>query len=78
MSPSIFSSQGLRFYFYSREEPRVHVHVRGPEGKAKIWLEPEVVLAQNDGLTDKTLAVAVRIAEERRDEILEAWQKHFR
>ena len=33
MSPTIFKKNGLRFYFFSREETRLHVHVQGERGK---------------------------------------------
>jgi hypothetical protein len=40
MSPTIFREAGFRFYFFSREEPRMHVHVQCADGEAKFWLEP--------------------------------------
>ncbi|NJN37011.1 MAG: DUF4160 domain-containing protein [Nitrospiraceae bacterium] len=30
---------GFRFYFFSREEARMHVHVYCDRGEAKFWLE---------------------------------------
>jgi uncharacterized protein DUF4160 len=51
MSPTVFRSGGFRFYFFSREEPRMHVHVHHAEGEAKFWLEPEIALADNYGLS---------------------------
>lgn len=47
MSPTVFREGPYRFYFFSREETRMHVHVQGPDGEAKFWLEPSVELAQN-------------------------------
>ena len=47
MSPTIFRVGRLRFYFFSREETRMHVHVQHPTGEAKFWLEPEIELARN-------------------------------
>jgi hypothetical protein len=47
MSPTIFGDGSLRFYFFSREESRMHVHVKGSDGEAKFWMEPEIELAQN-------------------------------
>lgn len=38
MSPAIFREGGFRFYFFSREEPRIHVHVHGADGEAKFWI----------------------------------------
>ncbi|MGH7720123.1 MAG: DUF2442 domain-containing protein [Gemmatimonadaceae bacterium] len=53
-----------RFYFFSREESRPHVHVQHATGEAKFWLEPEISLAHNYGLTVQRLATAIRIARE--------------
>ena len=58
MSPTVFRSEGLRFFFFSREEPRLHVHVEGSKGEAKFWLDPELELAQNEGLTKAELSRA--------------------
>ena len=66
-----------RFYFFSREETRPHVHVQHVTGEARIWLDPRVELAQNYGLTEVRAAVAVRLAEEHQDEIRAAWKAHF-
>jgi hypothetical protein len=50
VSPTIFRKGGLRFYFFSREERRLHVHVQGARGEAKFWLDPEIELAEDYGL----------------------------
>lgn len=47
MSPTIFRESGYRFFFFSREESRPHVHVYCPDGEAKFWLDPELELARN-------------------------------
>jgi len=77
VSPTIFRSGGYRFYFFSREERRMHVHVHHETGEAKFWLEPEIAVAQNYGLSPARLAAALRLVEEREDEIRTAWQTHF-
>ena len=53
MAPTIFSEHGYRFFFFSREESRMHVHIVGPDGEAKFWIEPIVELAVNKGLSQK-------------------------
>ena len=65
------------FTFFSREEPKIHVHVQCPEGEAKFWLEPVVALAQNHGLSDQQVRAAQRLVEEHIGEIRSAWTKHF-
>ncbi len=77
MSPTVFRHGSFRFYFFSREEPRVHVHVGHPDGEAKFWLEPAIGLAENHGLTRRQVTKALRLVEEHEDEIRRAWHAHF-
>jgi len=42
MSPTIFRERGYRFFFFSLEESRMHVHVRSGNGEAEFWLESSV------------------------------------
>jgi hypothetical protein len=78
MSPTIFRAKGLRFFFFSLEEARMHVHVLGEEGEARVWMEPQIEVARARGLSDKTLGFALQQIEEREGEIREAWNRHFR
>ncbi len=77
MSPTVFRYRSYRFYFFSREEPRMHVHVFSPDGEAKFWLEPEIELAVSKGLKSVELSELLRIVEERQDEIRNHWRRHF-
>jgi len=78
MSPTIFREDGFRYFFFSREEPRMHIHVYSGDGEAKFWLEPEIELARNHRLSRKQLKRAEKTIEEKYDEFVEAWKKHFR
>lgn len=51
MSPTVLREGPFRLYFFSREEPRMHVHVSHPDGEAKFWLAPEVTVADSVGLS---------------------------
>jgi hypothetical protein len=55
----------------------MHVHVQCPDGEAKLWLEPIISLAHNNGLTDQQIRAAQHLVEARADEIRSAWRKHF-
>lgn len=77
MAPTIHRERGYRFYFFSREEPRVHVHVICADGEAKFWPEPEIELAKNYRLTRAQLREAEEISEEHRDEFRATWHRHF-
>jgi hypothetical protein len=50
-----FSVSQLPIFFFSHEEPRMHVHVISPDGEAKFWLEPKIELAVNKGLSTTEL-----------------------
>lgn len=77
MSPTVLRQGEFRFFFFSREESRCHVHVICPDGEAKYWLEPKVDLAQNQGLNERKLRAAQRVIEENYDAIRAAWRRHF-
>ena len=77
MSPTVFRHRNFRFFFFSREESRPHVHITCPEGQAKFWLEPIVSLAHFHGIQARVLKHLQLIVEERNNEILRAWKKHF-
>ena len=78
MSPTIFRESGFRFFFFSREEERRHVHVYGSDGEAKFWLEPEITLAKNYELSDPQLARIRKIVEDHKDELISTWDSYFR
>lgn len=77
VSPTVLRVRGFRFYFFSREEPRAHVHVQHADGEAKFWVEPSVELHANYGLGARRLAEAQKLVEEHVHEIRRAWAKHF-
>ena len=77
MSPTVFRWKEYRFFFFSREESRPHIHVRGVNGEMKLWLGPVVEIAYNHGLAaDQSFEIKKRV-EEKRDDIVEAWHTHF-
>lgn len=78
MSPTVLRYRNYRFFFFSREETRMHVHVSCPDGEARFWLEPVVALAEHYGLSTKQLKELQKIVERKRDEIVKRWHKHFR
>lgn len=77
VSPTVLRIRGYRFYFFSREEPRPHVHVQHAEGEAKFWLEPTVEVEGNYGLKPRRLAEALKLVEEHANEFRRAWSEHF-
>jgi hypothetical protein len=77
VSPTVFRELGFRFFFFSREETRIHIQVQGGHGEAKFWLEPEIELAENYGLRSGELSTILELIEEHQNEITNAWNEHF-
>ncbi len=67
--------KGYRFFFFSREETRMHIHVVCSGGEAKFWLEPEIELARNQKLLRAQLKEIEGIIEVHYDEFKNAWKK---
>jgi hypothetical protein len=72
MSPTGFRYKGYRFFFFSREEKQIHIHIHCADGEAKFWLEPTVSLADNYGLSTKQLRENQELIEEHKDDIIRA------
>lgn len=77
MAPTVLRDGQFRLFFFSREEPRIHVHVSHPDGEAKFWLTPSVHLATSVGLNQRLLREAQSIVENHLGEITNAWHSHF-
>jgi len=77
MSPTLLRHEGFRYFFFSREEPRTHVHVSGAAGEAKFWLEPTIELAWHNGLRSDQLSALQAVVMEHADAFRTAWIHHF-
>lgn len=78
MSPTVFREGGYRFFFFSREESRIHVHVVSDDGEAKFWLKPELELAKNYRYSRHQLKEIEAIIKEHYNDLINAWYKHFK
>lgn len=56
----------------------MHVHVVSGDGEAKFWLEPEIELARNHKYSRKKLKEIESLVEVHCNELVSAWQQHFR
>lgn len=77
MSPTIFREGPYRFYFFSREESRMHIHVSSGDGEAKFWLSPEIEPAEVHRLSQREVAKVGTIIRNHEQQIREAWERHF-
>jgi len=78
MSPTVFKYKGYRFFFFSREEERKHIHVHCADGEAKFWLEPKIELFQAYGVSQGQIREMKEQIEEHINAITDAWNTHFR
>jgi len=77
VSPTVLKEGPFRLFFFSREEPRMHVHISCPDGEAKFWIEPIVSLATYRGLGKNQLNQMQLLVEKHIHEIRKSWEKHF-
>ena len=77
MSPTVFREAGYRFFFFSREEERMHVHIVSGDGEAKFWLTPNIELAKKYHYSPKQLKVIESLIKEHLDELTNAWKRRF-
>ncbi|MBW4481519.1 MAG: DUF4160 domain-containing protein [Tildeniella torsiva UHER 1998/13D] len=75
--PTVLKVGAYRFYFFSREESRVHIHISCPDGEAKFWLEPDIELATNHKLSRVQLKQIEKLVEEHYDDFRNAWNHYF-
>ena len=75
--PTIIRIGGHRFYFYSHEpnEPP-HIHVDKDGKSLKAWLEP-VGLARNIGFRPHEINGILKLIEDNRAILVEAWHDYF-
>lgn len=77
MSPTVFREKGYRFFFFSREESRMHVHVVSGDGEAKFWLEPELQCEKSYRYSLQQLKEIESLIEDHYHELVGAWQSCF-
>jgi hypothetical protein len=74
--PVVLRHRGYVPFFFSNEgdplEP-VHVHVRGGGALAKLWVQPEVALAENHGFSGAQLREIESVVRDNVARIGSAW-----
>ena len=55
----------------------MHVHVTHADGEAKFWIEPEIEVAMNQGLSQKQVNDVLALVRTHRKKIVHAWHTHF-
>ena len=77
MSPVFRRESEYTFKIYSNEEERMHIHVIHGGHEAKYWLEPQVELAENNGIAEERLTKIKKIVERNADRFKEQFKEHI-
>lgn len=77
MSPKFLTAGSLVFKIYSREESRMHIHIIDGNKNAKVWLEPQIELAENKGFKEFEINRILKIVEENECDFTEKWKQYF-
>ena len=77
MSPTFKIERGYRFSIFSNEENRMHIHVFKDSNNAKIWLEPIIELAENNGFSEKELKKIMIIVSGNEDDFRARYKAHI-
>ena len=75
--PTVLKIKDYRFFFLSREELRMHIHVICPDGEAKLWLEPTIEIATSYKLSKVRLKEIEAMTNENVYIFKKAWEAHF-
>ena len=75
--PTVMRIGAFRFYLYSHEpnEPP-HVHIDRGEATIKVWLE-SCEVAKSRGFRAHEITAIVKLVEEHRETLTEAWHEYF-
>lgn len=74
--PTIMFIYGFRFFFYSKEESRMHIHVEYQGREAKIWLD-NLEIAENHGFYQFELNEIQKLTRKHEKAFKKAWISHF-
>ncbi len=74
--PTVMIIGAFRFFFYSREEERMHVHIELQGRVAKIWLD-NFEVAENYGFKDFQLNKIQRLVRKNEKRLKKRWIEYF-
>jgi len=77
MSPTFIYEKGYRFYIWSNEETRAHVHIYKDNNGAKIWLEPKIEIVENRGFSENELKQILQITKKNEIEFKRKYREHI-
>ena len=77
MSPIFKREHGYAFRIFSNEEELMHIHVMKDDCEAKVWLEPQIELVENDGFAQHEINQIIKIVQQYADDFRNQYQRHI-
>ena len=77
MSLVFHREEGYVFKIYSNEEERKHIHVMSAEKECKVWLEPEIQIAENFGFSNSEQKKIIKIISDNADDFKHKFAIHI-
>lgn len=74
--PTVFELFGIRYFFYSGDHEPMHIHLENGDGRAKVIIDPEIVVEYNYGIKQRDLKKALVMIENYKEEIIDSWNQH--
>lgn len=74
--PTFLRWKGHKFFVYSDEEDRPHIHIKKDRSQAKFWLDP-IEFVEAKGFSQKELNRLRKILETEKDTLLGQWNDYF-
>ena len=75
--PTILFIFGIRFFFYPNDHEPIHVHIEYQGKSAKIQVEPDVILIENNGIKAQIIKKALDTTRFYKEDIVSAWHEVF-
>jgi hypothetical protein len=77
MSPTFLTEKGYRFFIWSKEEERKHIHIIKDDKQCKFWLEPAIEIAENTGFKQHELNEISKMIIDNETDFKQQWDRHF-
>lgn len=74
--PTIFTDGGFRFMIYLHDHAPPHIHAIGHGGTVELGIDPLALRAVRGSLSNAQVRRVMKVARDRRGELLQAWRQH--
>jgi hypothetical protein len=73
--PTVLIIYGVKFYFYSNEGSRPHIHVKYAEYELQVWLDDLSI--KKECVSNKVGKELYELVEKNKDTLISSWNEFF-